>query len=371
MTARERFLETIRFGKLDRAFRWEAPAVWPATIKRWHKEGLPRHITCTNITDSEIYDHFEMDRLVWLPFEGGWIGDPYWPMFETSILDDDGEHLTIQDTDGIIKKMKKEDPDTSMPQFLRFPVESRSDYEEKIRWRLDYASKERFPENWPQLTAQYAKRDYPIGMFVIGPFGHLRNLMGVEILMYTLHDQPQLIHDIMAHWRSFYQGFIGLVSKEVVPDFLMIWEDMCYRSGPLVSPRTYREFMAPYLGDVISAARSSGIAGIVVDNDGDCLSVLPIYLECGANAFYPFEVQSGMDVVAIREEFGKRFAIIGGIDKRALALGEDVVRREIGAKVPPMLKSGGYIPMLDHSVPTDVSLSMFRYYLECVRGVRP
>ncbi len=371
MTARERFLETIRFGTLDRAFRWEAPAVWPATIKKWYGEGLPRHITCSNITDSGIYDYFEMDKLVWLPFDGGWIGDPYWPMFETSVLNDDGEHVTVQDRDGIIKKMKKDDPDTSMPQFLRFPVQSRSDYEEKIRWRLDPTSRERFPDSWPQLTEEYAARDYPIGMFVIGPFGHLRNLMGVEVMMYTLHDEPQLVHDIMAHWRGFYQQFVAAATRDVVPDFIMIWEDMCYRSGPLVSPRMYREFMMPYLQEVIGAARSSGIEGIVVDNDGDCLSMLPIYVECGATAFYPFEVQSGMDIVAIREQFGKQFAIIGGIDKRALAIGEDAIRREIDAKVPAMLRDGGYIPMLDHSVPTDVSLRMFRCYLDCVRGVTP
>lgn len=370
MNARERFIATLKFQKVDRPFRWEVPAVWPATIKKWYKEGLPESITCSNITDSEIYDYFGMDKLVWLPFEGGWIGDPFYPMFEKEIIEDDGEHQVIIDTDGIMKKIKKYDPDTSMPQFLRFPVENREDYEKKILWRYDWTNKGRFPSNWNELVKEYINRDYPLGMFVIGPFGHLRNLMGDELLMYTLYDDPDFIHDIMTHWRDFYKGFISLVCQDVIPDFVMIWEDMCYKSGPLISPESFRNFMAPYLKDVISLAKLKGIEGIIVDNDGDCTRMLPIYLDCGANGFYPFEVQAGMDIVTLRKTYGNKFMIIGGLDKRTLSISEEAVKGEIDKKVPFMLSHGGYIPMLDHSVPVNITLKMFKFFLDYVRDVK-
>jgi uroporphyrinogen-III decarboxylase len=369
MNSRERFLATINFEPVDRAFRWEAPAVWPATIKRWHHEGLPRHITCSNITDSEVYDYFEMDKLVWLPFKGGWIGDPYEPMFDYKILEDDGEHLTVQDTDGIVKNLMKEDPDTSMPQFLKFPVSSVPDYRNNIRWRLDPTTRERFPKEWSELVKSYRSRDYSLGMFVIGPFGHLRNLMGDEGLMYALFDEPELVQEIMTHWKNFYTGFISLVVRDVVPDFIMIWEDMCYKSGPLISPSAFRTFMAPGLKEVIDTAKSAGIKGLIVDNDGDCRQMLPIYLDCGANGFYPFEVQAGMDILKIRAQYGKSFTIIGGLDKRTLATSQAAIKAEIDNKVPFMLQQGGYIPMLDHSVPINVPMSLFRYYVDYVRTI--
>jgi uroporphyrinogen-III decarboxylase len=369
MNARERFIATLKFEKVDRPFRWEAPAVWPATIKQWHGEGLPEHITCSNITDSEVYDYFDMDKLVWLPFEGGWIGDPYYPFFDYQVLADEGGKLVIRDTDGITKRVLKEDADTSMPQFLKFPVTDRATYESEIKWRLDPASDERFPQNWAALVEEYKTRDYPLGMFVIGPFGHIRNLFGDEELMYVFYDDPKLVRDIMADWAEFYKQFISRVCADVAPDFIMIWEDMCYRSGPLISPEFYREFMLPYLKQVIDTAKACGIPGIAVDNDGDCSKMLPLYLECGANAFYPFEVQAGMDIIEIRKQYGKRFVIIGGLDKKALAVGEAAIREELDKKMPFMLESGGYIPMLDHSVPTNVSLAMFRYYLEYARAL--
>jgi uroporphyrinogen decarboxylase len=369
MNARERFLATLNFEKVDRPFRWETPAVWPATIKRWHKEGLPQDIDCNNITNSRIYAYFEMDRLEWLPF-GSWITEPYYPEFEYRVLREEGENIVIRDVDGIIKKIKKVDADTSMPQFLEFPVKTRKDYYDNILPRWDISSNERFPNDWDDYAAKRADRDYPIGMFLIGPFGHLRNLLGDENLMYLFYDDPEFVHVIMEKWRSFYCDFIGMVTKDVTPDFIMIWEDMCFKNGPLISPDMYRQFISPYLKEVIQEAKKQRIKGICVDNDGNCTKMLPIYLECGANAFYPFEVQAGMDIVDVRKHFGNQFLILGGLEKKALSENKEAIRREVDEKVPFMLEQGGYIPMTDHSIPTNVSLEHFAYFVQYLRSFK-
>ncbi len=183
MNARERFTATLKFEKTDRPFRWETPGIWGATISRWKNEGLP-----DSVADGKVgaLDFFGMDKLFWLPF-GTWTADPFCPYFEHEILEDDGTYVIEQGTDGIIKKNKKTNRETSMPQFLSFPVKTRKDYIDKIIWRYDYNTKERFPENWSDGVKKYAVRDYPIGMFVIGPFGHIRNLMGDEEMMYALY----------------------------------------------------------------------------------------------------------------------------------------------------------------------------------------
>jgi len=117
---------------------------------------------------------------------------------------------------------------------------------------------------------------------------------------------------------------------------------------------------------LIKPSRSAGVQRILVDTDGDCLSLIPPFLDAGVDALMPFEVQAGMDVVAIRREYPS-LGIMGGIDKRALARDRASIRAEVERVVPPMLKAGGHIPTLDHTVPPDVSLESFRYYLECVR----
>jgi len=363
MNARERFRKTFDFEKLDRPFRWETPGAWAATIQRWKKEGFdkPKGV--------RFPDFFEMDELKWLPFKGGWTGNPYEPMFDTEIIEDDGVNITMLDRYGIVKKERKVNPETSMPQFLEFPVKTIDDFRTKILPRLDSSAPERFPDNWKELLEEYEKRAYPLGMFVIGPFGFLRNLMGDEELMYALFDEPEAIHEMMFVWENFYKSFIKRVCTDIVPDFIMIWEDICYSNGPLVSPPQFNEFMTPYLRRVVSVSKEQSIKGIVVDTDGDCTKMLPIYLECGANGFYPFEVQAGMDIVAIRKEYGKKFVIIGGLNKKLLADGQEETRREVDEKVPFMLEQGGYIPMLDHTVPPDVPYENFKFFIEYVREI--
>ena len=69
----------------------------------------------------------------------------------------------------------------------------------------------------------------------------------------------------------------------------------------------------------------------------------------------------------MRKKFGKNLIIIGGIDKRTLAKSKTGIKKEVEKKVGTLLKNGGYFPSIDHSVPSDVPLKNYLYYLEIVR----
>ena len=364
MTSRERMHATINFEPVDRPFRWEAPGIWASTITRWKNEGLP------DSADGRHPDYFGFDKLVWLPL-ARWTVNPYCPAFDLELLADEETTVVERDFDGIVKRNKKVGRETSMPQFLKFPVETIDDYKNDVAWRLNPDSAERFPDNWDELCAQYAERDYVVGLHVVGPFGFARNLFGEENLMYAVYDDPDLINLIMSDWCDFYCRLIKRVCADVTPDIIMVWEDMCYNSGPLISPEQFREFMLDGLKQILDTAKSLGIAGLFVDNDGDCHKMIPLYLEAGANGFYPFECKAGMDIVKIREQYGRAFVIIGGINKHTLSdeCSIEEMIEDIEKKVPPLVKSGGYIPMLDHSAPPNISLSHFMNFLEYVRKI--
>jgi len=358
-------LATINFEETDRPFRWETPGIWGQTVTRWANEGLPSETVMSGI---KLQEFFGFDKQEWAP-PTVWAQEPFYPLFEHLIINDDGEHLTVREKDGITKRILKVNPELSMPQFLKFPVETAEDYINEIAWRLNPDEDGRFPECWESRKNELAQRDYPLGMFIVGPFGHARNLMGEENLMYAFYDDPELIRLMMNNWSNFYIRLLDKVSRTAVPDMIMVWEDMCYKNGPLISPELFREFMLPGMKEIFDHARSLGIPGLWVDNDGDCLSMLPVYLDAGANGFYPFECNAGMDIAKIRAEHGKRFVIIGGIEKYTLSddMTEEDMIAEINRKMIPMLESGGYIPMLDHSAPPNISYGRFMRFLEYVR----
>jgi uroporphyrinogen decarboxylase len=114
---------------------------------------------------------------------------------------------------------------------------------------------------------------------------------------------------------------------------------------------------------VVDFLRSKGVKYISLDSDGNIYSLIPIWLDAGINVLYPFEVQAGMDVVKVRKEFGKELRMWGGIDKRALAQSREAIDAEL-RRVEPLVKEGGYIPCLDHSIPPDVPYENYLYYAE-------
>ena len=90
-------------------------------------------------------------------------------------------------------------------------------------------------------------------------------------------------------------------------------------------------------------------------------------MEHGINAFLPFEVQAGNDILAYRRQY-PTLGIIGGLDKRALAGSKDDIDREI-AKAGQMLEQGRYIPGFDHLIPPDVPWENYRYAAERMKEV--
>jgi uroporphyrinogen-III decarboxylase len=365
MDPRTRFVRSIRGGAIDRFFRYEH-GMWPSTRDRWLKEGLPASVGC--YPDSPGFtEHFGFDPVIRIGVRSGYTDSPYWPGFEKEIVESAAGHVTYRDTDGIVKKVLTAHSDTSMPQFLRFPVRTREDWEE-VRLRLDPADAAGRIGDTSSLEAACADAAVPTLLPLCGAFGHPRNLLGDEGLAYALYDSPDLIDAILSNWYELYARLIAELSGRIRIDAILIWEDMCYKTGPLIDPGHFRQFMLPHYLRLISMARTCGVECVIVDSDGDVTQMIPLFIEAGVDCLMPFEVQAGMDVVAIRKRFGDAFCIMGGIDKRALTGGRVAIRTEVNRVVPSFIGSGHFIPTLDHTVPPNVPLEGFTTYLECVRA---
>jgi len=138
---------------------------------------------------------------------------------------------------------------------------------------------------------------------------------------------------------------------------------MCYRKGPFISPKLFKELVAPCYKRVTGYLRDHGVDIILVDTDGNHTLLTPLFIEAGVNGLFPLEVQAGMNAVEERQKHGKNLLLIGNIDKRALIRGRTAIDKELQAKLPHLAEEGGYIPCLDHLVPADVSFDNYVYYV--------
>ena len=133
------------------------------------------------------------------------------------------------------------------------------------------------------------------------------------------------------------------------------------------TPKFIREYMMPQYKRIVDFVRSRGVDIIFVDSDGNCDELIPLYLESGINGIYPLEVKAGNDPVDVRKKYGKDLFFFGGIEKEVLAEGPPAIEEEVMKKVPALLESGGYIPSIDHAVPSNSTLKNYMFYIDLLK----
>lgn len=349
MTPHERFLACMRFEPVDRPALWEW-GPWPSALRRWQREGLGQGHNPPQFAECDEKMQCSVD--LWMR-----------PRFREGVVLEDDQYVTQRTDRGVLMRLPKSPDAMSMPQHLKYPVAGREDWEE-LKKRFRGKDEERFPVEWATRCERW-KEEGPVlllqGARSPSLFGFVRELMGAERSLTAFLDEPELVHDMMEANTEFLLELLPRVFEEAPISSLFFWEDMCYRNGSLISPAMFREFMTPRYRRITDLARSHGVEEIFVDSDGDVSELIPLWLEAGINGVYPMEVAAGMDVVALRREYGKDLLMTGGIDKRVLAQGQEEIDQEL-ERVLPVAEEGGFIPHIDHAIPHDVPYENFVYF---------
>ena len=348
MNDRERFVETMHDEPVDRPVLWEW-GPWRETLQRWRREGG---------FEGDPPEYQECDHR-----EGAGVRFDLFPPFERRVIEDDGRTVTYVNEKGQLLR-DFHDNEQSMPEFIEYPVKNRADWE-RIKERMDPDSPQRYPADWDQRVRRWnTDRTAPVEVYGSrdgGLFSQIREVMGAEEALLLMADDPALAHDIMEYRTDFMMRVMERALREVRPEWIIFWEDMAYKTASLISPAMFREFMLPRYKRLAQFAQSFGVDVAFVDTDGYVDELIPLFLEAGIRGMYPMEVNSGMDVARLRRKFGRDLLMTGGIDKRALATGPEAIEAELARCIPVALE-GGYIPMVDHSLPPDISYANFQYY---------
>jgi len=331
------------------------------TLGRWKAEGSLRG-------DEDLRSLFGLDEDAKLLLGGlGWTEAALHPAFEEEVLEDRGEHELILDRAGRKVLFFKGRRDGYMPEFVEHPVKDWRSWEEGIKWRLEPGAEGRFAglDDLVARARAEADRGSIICQDLIGGCMFLRSLMGPVEWLYLLHDESELIHDCMRSWLALADRVCAEHQKYLSLDELFIAEDLCFKSGPLISPDMVREFFFPYYTELIARVKARQLDDrklhIQVDTDGRAESVIELYLEMGMDYMSPFEVAAGSDVVAIRRRY-PGLLMRGGFDKRILSEGMEAIDREVDRIMPFMKAEGGFIPSIDHAVPEETPFENYLHY---------
>jgi uroporphyrinogen-III decarboxylase len=351
---REEYIDLLTFGHIERQMFVELFGPLIGLAEEWKSQGA---------TDDEInMIAFDWDYVSIIGCGGntGAIGGQ-----KTITLEDNDEYIIQRDYLGRTVKLIKSVATIALP--LDFPIKNMDDWQ-KLKPMFEY-NESRI--NWSAV--ENAKKSQTNGMLVVanipGGFDTPRELMGEDVTCRAYYEQPELMYDILNTISETSFKVLERISDHLIIDQLSVHEDMAGKSGSLIGPKQILEFIKPYYRKIWDMLSSKGTKIFQQDSDGNMNSVIDAFLECGLTVMFPMEPSAGMDIVKIRQKYGKRLAMLGGIDKHVLRSSKEAILKELEYKMQPLMQQGGMVFGLDHRIPNGTPIENYRYYVNKGREI--
>jgi len=347
MTTRERMTHVLNHQEPDRVPMHDGP--WAPTVARWCQEGLPPGVS-------------PADFFGWDKFRG--FGNDNGPRFPSAVVEETEEYIiTTSSWGATMKNWKKH---ASVPEFLDFRITDRDSWAEaKARMtptedRIDWKGLE---TSWPQWQAE--------GAWIVGSawFGYDVSAswnVGTERMLMALLDDPEWCRDMIDTALDVNLALLSMAWDRGYHFDAVTWaDDMGYRNGLFFSLDIYRSVVKPAQRRMIEWCHDRGIY-TSLHSCGNIMALIPELVEIGLDQLNPLEQKAGMDVFELKERWGDKLVLEGGIDVRNMTNGL-AIEEEIRSKFEVLKCDGGYVYFSDHSVPENVSFADYCRVTELVR----
>ncbi len=367
MTSHDRFLRAINHQEPDRVPIFDM--LWPSTIERWHKEGLPEIVSAIDISSREAVTRpgrsTNLPAADYFGYEMVKIRPDVSPRLPTEVIDEGGNSVLERTPYGSVRRQVRSLAST--PEIVEWSIKSRDDWE-GIKPRLQ-------PDptrvNWEAARTLYegarAQGKFVVFASAIG-WAHFQEYVRTDELLMLMAMEPDWATEMFQVQAELVIGMAQIMLDGGIRfDGSYFQCDLGYRNGLFFSPAMYRTLQFPIHKRVFRFFRDKGLP-VILHSDGRVKALIPQFLEAGVNVLNPIETKAGMDLIELKREYGKDLAFMGGIDVRAMADPDPrVIEEEIKRKFAVAMVGGGYIYHSDHSVPDNVSLAQYRRVLELAR----
>jgi len=310
MTSRQRFHKTMHYGSPDRVPYFEE-GIREEVIKVWQKQGLSGNIT----------HRFQSDKFYEIDL------DPF-------------------------------------ADIHNYPAS----YDElsEFRDRLDSTLLIQLEFQWEKLKRKLIKKDSVLFLKVHRGFFLSMGVYYWDRFMEVINmlaEDPEFVSQLLLIQSEIITKILNRILTELDIDAVIFSEPIGGNEGPLISPEMYDRYVLTAYDPVIQCLKKNQIDIIIMRTYANIRLLIPMILHHGINCLWACETNSpAMDYREIRKEFGRRLRFIGGIDLDALRYGKEAIRNEIESRVPELIADGGYIPLADGRVRSDIPYDNYLFY---------
>jgi len=228
---------------------------------------------------------------------------------------------------------------------------------------------ERYP--WPDPQApemtsdlEWWNENLPEDMCLVGSVcGHfceyLTWLMGYETLCFALYDQRDLVKAIADRLYEYFEIVNGRVLQFERVELVFPSDDMGFKGGTLISPDDTRAFCLPGHKMTAQMAHDAGCL-CILHTCGNLSEIIDDLIDdCGIDAKHSFE-DTIEDVREVKQTYGRKIALIGGIDVDFLCRADEAaIRKRVRETLDVCQPGGGYCLGTGNSVANYVPLDNY------------
>lgn len=150
-------------------------------------------------------------------------------------------------------------------------------------------------------------------------------------------------------------------------DAVLAATDVCDNRGPIMGPALFEEFVLPSIQAMAEAAHRKG-KYFVKHNDGNNWPILDQMIGAGIDAYQAIQPAIGMDMKQLKEQYGGRLCLWGGVDVDTLVGGtpEDV-RQQVAYAIAHAAPGGGLLLFSGNSIMATCQYENYQAMLKALR----
>ena len=199
---------------------------------------------------------------------------------------------------------------------------------------------------------------------------------GWEGMFLDMATRPEWAHFLSRKFTDFYKEDYTRAAEATGGriDLYLLISDLGSQHGPLISVSMFREFVAPYLREMVDCIHGLG-GKVLFHSCGLIRPLIPELIQVGIDVLDPIQpVGPEMSPEQLEAEFGDRLSFHGGIDMQHLLPHgtADDVRAEVRRYCDVFQRGGGYILAPAHlfqpDVPPENILAVYQGELSKGRG---
>ena len=181
---------------------------------------------------------------------------------------------------------------------------------------------------------------------------------GWEGMFLDMVERPDWVHFLSRTFTDFYREDYTRAAEATRGriDLYLVISDLGSQAGPLISLPMFREFVAPYLKEMIDCIHGLG-AKALFHSCGAIRPFIPELIALGVDVLDPIQpVGSEMAPERLKADFGDRLSFHGGIDMQHLLPhgSPQQVRAEVRRYCETLGRNGGYVLGPAHLFQPDV-----------------